>query len=122
MKSEKAPSRAPATALIVIAVAFGPLLAAGRVRAQTGPAFVYVTKVDVKQLSNAVRITIVADGTINWRRDNDFLSQFFDFNPPYENKRVQRFQLKLSNCRSKVGSFTPVELYPVDYLEFAIPE
>ncbi|MCA1597281.1 MAG: hypothetical protein LC772_12780, partial [Chloroflexi bacterium] len=108
----------------LIAAAVLMVLASGLppARAQESSAFVYVTDVQVTQLSNAVRLTIEADGTIDLDQGNDLIFQFVTATPELRITPVRQMRLRLLNCRSRLGSFKDVGLFPVDHVEFAVPQ
>jgi type II secretory pathway component GspD/PulD (secretin) len=105
-------------------IAFACLVGAGPARAQIGQAYAYITDVKSTQLSNAVRVTMEADGIIQVQPDNALFEQFLQpsgSSGVFSFKKVHQFRFRLSNCRSRVGSFKPVGMYPIDHLEFAVP-
>jgi hypothetical protein len=78
-----------------------------------------VTGVRSEQLSNAVRITIQADGTmrtsIRWL---DFYAGRFR-RAAFLERDIIPFQL--TNARSAVGNFVDISTYPVSYLKLSTP-
>ena len=101
-------------ALCVAAVTCG----AGRVAAQT-QVYCTVTGVEVEQLSNAVRVTIQADGALrSWARWWDFHERVED---RWETKQTDVIPFRLTNARSGVGNFVDISVYPVSYLKLSTP-
>ena len=107
-------ARSLVAALCVAAVTCG----AGRVAAQN-QAYCTVTGVEVEQLSNAVRVTIQADGALH------SLARWWDFHELVENrwemKQTDVIPFRLTNARSGVGNFVDISAYPVSYLKLSTP-
>ncbi len=81
-----------------------------------------LVKVTTKVVSNAVRVTLQADGNIYL--DNGAFFQRAMERPESGQRRakpIRRVPLRLWNCRSKVGSFVDVGRYPVSHLEITVP-
>lgn len=83
-----------------------------------------ITDVQVRVLSNAVRLTVVADGTIEW----DYYparSAYYDYDPKrdtYSARPLRRFSVLFPNARNRLGwSVKDVSRYPVSHLEVSIP-
>ncbi|MGQ9731222.1 MAG: type II secretion system protein GspD [Candidatus Zipacnadales bacterium] len=78
-----------------------------------------VNSVRTEALSNATRVTITADGLIEGEFDpNEFRKQVGNH---FEPKALRAFPFRLTNARTKLGSFVDVSAYPVSHLTFAIP-
>ena len=106
-------------AVRIIAVTAGVALACALCQAQTQIAC-SITEVKVKQLSNAVRITLKADGLLTTRaRENDFYTVTEDGS--WNKVWRKDVPLHITNARSEVGSFVDIGLYPVSYLELTTP-
>lgn len=82
-------------------------------------AFCHLNKVSVEQLSNAVRLTLAADGVLKAAGD---WSQFFVEVEPgdWRRRQARRFSFWLTNARSEVGAFVHIGIYPVSHLAIAI--
>lgn len=115
-------------ALLVLALSALPAAA------QRGAAYCNVTEIKSEQLSNGVRVTIVADGELNWQLDFERLVSegAIECQVVYgewgrgincmPTERFTRTPLRLMNARSKLGSaFVPVSKYPVSHVEISIP-
>ncbi|HOM73046.1 MAG TPA: hypothetical protein PLP86_12445, partial [Armatimonadota bacterium] len=78
-------------------------------------------------MSNAVRITITADGVISYYFNN---LDYIDWDAYEKNgwrytpdilKSTRKLRLRLYNARSQVGSFANVGKYPVSHVELSVP-
>ena len=81
-------------------------------------AFTYLSTVKVTQQSNAVSISLAAEGTIRLDLDSDFYNQFYASG---SGQGAQQVCFRLGNCRARLASFIPISLYPVDHLEIGVP-
>jgi len=107
------------------------LLAAVPAAAQRGPTYCNVTEVKAEQLSNAVRVTIVTDGTPSWDIDWDRLVRegamtrvVMEWGEDYwPTESFIYLPIRIWNAKSKLGTgFVPVGKYPVSHVRIAIPE
>lgn len=118
--------------LVLILAAMATAALAGRpALAQRGAAYCNVTEIRSEQLSNGVRVTIVADGELRWNIDISSLvaegalvpivrPYGTDFEPT---DKFTRMPFDLYNARSMLGSgFVAVDKYPVSHVEISIPE
>jgi len=79
-----------------------------------------ITEVRVKQLSNAVEITLRADGLLHVNVDIwDFVERDLDGNWNRVGKR--EIPIKITNARSLVGTFADIGTYPVSHLQMTTP-
>lgn len=78
-------------------------------------------------MSNAVRITITADGVISYYFNN---LDYIDWDAYEKNgwrytpdilKSTRKLRIRLYNARSQVGSFANVGKYPVSHVELSVP-
>ncbi len=79
-----------------------------------------ITEVKIKQLSNAVEITLKADGLLHvevniW----DFVAQDADGN--WDRVGRREIPIQISNARSLVGTFVDIGTYPVSHLQMITP-
>lgn len=89
-------------------------------------AYYNITSIESEQLSNAVRITVNADGAISYSYDS---SNLIDYDLVMSQGRftidalkpTQKVKLHFYNARSQVGSFVQVGKYPVSHAELSIP-
>jgi hypothetical protein len=82
---------------------------------------VYCTVTDVKvdKLSNATRVTINADGMIQGTYDrDDFQRRQGSYFLP---RPTRALPFRLTNCRTRLGSFVDISAYPISHLSFSIP-
>jgi len=110
----------------LIAIAVSPAAA------QRGEVYCNVTAIESEQLSNGVRVTIVADGELHWGVDWEKLieegaalgeSSDWGISIWGWTERFRRLPLRLWNARSKLGSaFVPIDKYPVSHAKISIPE
>lgn len=111
-----APGR-PASWLLAAALVLAPV-AAGAQRGAPAD----IERVEVQQLSNAVRLTLRADGIINldagpfwdvaWKQDD---------NGNWRTTQLRRVPFRLANCRSRIGAFYNVARYPISHVEVTVP-
>ena len=112
-------------ALRIIGAMVAPLVFVSPVWGQVG-AYYSIVSIKSQQLSNAVRITISADGAISQGLDiRDYidmaaLARQGRFSPEMY-KPVDKILLHLHNARSQVGSFVYVGKYPVSHVELSVP-
>ncbi len=105
--------------LLTAVVGLSLAVACGVGQAQTQIAC-NITEVKVKQLSNAVQITLKADGLLTTRaRESDFYTVAEDGS--WNKVWRKDVPLRITNARSEVGSFVDIGLYPVNYLELSTP-
>lgn len=115
----------------VVLLLCGALLAAtaAECRAQVSGsasqrAYCNLTEVKVEVVSNAVRVTVVADGTIEWDAYPDFHA-YYDYDPKrdrYSAKRLRRFSILISNARNQLGfSVKDISRYPLSHIEVSVP-
>ena len=99
--------------------------------AQRGAAYCNVTEIKAEQFSNGVRITIVADGELQWGPDFESLEAEGAIRSErtpwgisiWPTERLTHIPIRVMNARSKLGSaFVPVGKYPVSHVEISIPE
>jgi type II secretory pathway component GspD/PulD (secretin) len=108
------------------------LLAAAPARAQRGEAYCNVTAITSEQLSNGVRVTIEADGELDWHLDwralleegaakgefGDYWMSIWGFT-----EKFRRLPIHITNARSKLGTgFIPINKYPISHVEIYIPD
>ncbi len=107
-------------ALSALCFALGALhLGAMAAYAQT-KGYCTVTDVEVVQLSNAVRITLKADGAL--RVEVDEVSAWEQSEEGgWQMKKFDVIEFRLPNARSNLGSFVDISAYPISYLKLAIP-
>lgn len=112
------------TALVCLALAAEPAAA------QRGAAYCTVKEIKAEQLSNGVRVTIVADGQLNPDFDIEEMTREDSLrwvSGPwgYGNYLTEKFThlpLLLRNARSGLGSaFIPIGKYPVSHVIISIP-
>ncbi len=103
------------------------IAAAGAAQAQEDNqrvAYCNLTDVQVEVLSNAVRITIVADGTVDYDRYPDWTA-YYDYDPKrdsYTAKHLRRFSILLTNARNQLGwSVKDISRYPFSHIEVSVP-
>ncbi len=79
-----------------------------------------ITEVEVEQLSNAVEVTLKADGLLTVNVD---VFEFVEMTEEGHWERLARRDVPLSipNARSQVGTFVDIGTYPVNYLELTTP-
>lgn len=79
-----------------------------------------ITEVKVEQLSNAVEVTLKADGLLRAQVDFD---DFFavDENDNWNRTPIRSIPVRLTNAQSQVGTFVDVGTYPVSYVELTTP-
>jgi hypothetical protein len=96
-------------------------LLVGSARAQEGEGAAYcnVTKVTVKQFSNMVRVELRADGVLRPR--GEWRQYFSTAGGDWDAIPTRRFTFRLTNARSKVGSFVNIGKYPISHLELTVP-
>lgn len=111
---------------------FVTLALAGRpASAQRGAAYCRITEIKSEQLSNGVRVTIVADGELHWDIDFNRLvaegaivieqTPWGESDRPTE--RFTRLPVKIFNARSLLGSgFVAINKYPISHAEIRIPD
>ncbi|MCS6861808.1 MAG: type II and III secretion system protein [Abditibacteriales bacterium] len=98
-------------------------------RAQVGGAWVNVTRVESRQMKNAVSLTLEADGTLQFdpwfSPDPDLPSLEDQLLERRGTRRVRRevtvLRFRIPNARTQVGSFVDVSKYPIDHVELSIP-
>lgn len=82
-----------------------------------------LTGIKVEDLSNAVRITLQASGTINLDT-GPFFRTAWGPDPAtghWHALPIKRVALRMENCRSKMGAFYNVAHYPVSHVEIEVP-
>lgn len=80
---------------------------------------VTITETRVEQLSNAVRIFIKADGTLQCdATPRDFWEVRDD---QWELAWLKRFNIALLNARSGIGHYVDVDRYPVSHVTLSVP-
>jgi type II secretory pathway component GspD/PulD (secretin) len=97
--------------------------------AQVGGAWVNVTRVQSRQMKNAVSLTIEADGTLQfdpWGSNGSDTPPLFEQlvqrkGGRWDRREVTVLRLRIPNARTQVGSFVDVSKYPIDHVEMAIP-
>jgi hypothetical protein len=102
----------------IIAVGLSLALASELAQAQTELAC-NITEIKVRQLSNAVQVTLKADGLVSVYCDFDDIIQITE--DDWVEVSRKDVPLHIANARSQVGSFVDVGLYPVNYLELLTP-
>lgn len=107
---------APVALLLLVAAAPPPCAQQWGAQAR----YVNITEARVERLSNAVRITLKADGLLE--ADVDF-RQFWNFvrGSGWTQAERKRFTLNLLNARSQVGRFVDVGVYPVSHVSLSVP-
>lgn len=79
-----------------------------------------ITDVTVKQLSNAVEVTLKADGLLRAQINyQDFIS--VDELGEWSRTARTDIPVRLTNAQSQVGTFVDVGTYPVSYVELVTP-
>lgn len=83
--------------------------------------YVNITDVRVQQLTNAVRLTLVADGTIDASPEWEAMSRHMRQSPSgnWEMAPLDEVPFVIWNGRSQVGNFVDVARYPVSHIELA---
>ncbi|UCC69403.1 MAG: hypothetical protein JSV79_05685, partial [Armatimonadota bacterium] len=116
---------------LIPAMAVLVLLAASPAAAQRGEAYCNVTGVTSEQLSNGVRVTIEADGELDWHIDwgqliaeGAMVERKYEWGTDLEpTEKFRMVPLHIRNARSKLGSaFVPINRYPISHAEISIPE
>jgi len=108
-------------------LAIGPILCwallvcAAGVSAQNGDGregvYVDITSANIERLTNAVRITLSANGTIRGIIPWDFwISHIQQINGRWSLEPLDEMPLILANAKSQVGSFVNVATYPVSHI------
>ncbi|MGC8833482.1 MAG: hypothetical protein ACP5R4_05445, partial [Armatimonadota bacterium] len=89
--------------------------------APPGSAFINLTSVRSARLSNAVRVELRFDGTVQVFAD-PIASGWIDF-PNNEPKLfpISVIKFRVVNARSQAGAFFDVSIYPVSHVEVSIP-
>ncbi len=116
-------------ARLVPAILLLVVLAASPAAAQRGEVYCNITEITAEQLSNGVKVTIQADGELNWYLDWEQVIQQGGLTPA-ENEwgheiteRFRRLPFRIWNARSKLGTgFIPINKYPISHIEIYIPE
>jgi type II secretory pathway component GspD/PulD (secretin) len=107
------------------------LLSAAPAMAQRGEVYCNVTAITSEQLSNGIKVTIQADGELNWDLDFEQLTEQgglrlveTEWGYNYEiTERFRRLPFRIWNARSKLGTgFIPINKYPISHVEIYIPE
>jgi len=80
-----------------------------------------VTGVDVNQLSNAVRITIRADGVLQVEAEIFDFVEWSEEEGSWQKRELALIPFVLPNARTRVGSFVDISAYPVSYLAMSTP-
>jgi len=83
--------------------------------------YVNITEATVQQLSNAVRITLKADGTI---RSDVKSRDFWTFDPLHDEWRKlesKHLTINLLNARSQIGRYVGVGTYPASHITLSVP-
>jgi type II secretory pathway component GspD/PulD (secretin) len=108
------------------------LLSAAPAKAQRGEVYCNITAVTSEQLSNGVRVTIEADGELDWHLDwralieegaaegeiGDHWMSIWGFT-----EKFRRLPVHITNARSKLGTgFIPIGKYPISHVEIYIPD
>jgi len=116
--------------VIVAAVLLLPLVALPAA-AQRGRAYCNLTEIKAEQLTNGVRVTITADGELQWRDGFQELIETGAIEVTYHGphgfsamptEKFDRMPFILLNARSALGSaFIPIGKYPVSHAEISIP-
>ena len=105
---------------IALGILAASLVAAGCPRAW-GQTEIYCTinKSKIDTLTNATRVTISADGLIQgeFDRGDYWIREGNDYRPAF----IKRFPFKLTNARTKIGSFIDVSTYPISHISMTIP-
>lgn len=117
--------------LLLLLGALSLALAARPAAAQHGAAYCNLTAISAEQISNGVRVTITADGELQWRDGFQELIEMgaivvtshdehgFSAMPT---EKFERMPFIIYNARSALGSaFVPINKYPVSHAEISIP-
>lgn len=83
--------------------------------------YVNFTNARVERLSNAVRVTLEADGAL--RADSEGFS-YFGYDPRrgrYMPTLTKRVSVNVLNARSQIGSYVDVNIYPVSHIVLSVP-
>jgi hypothetical protein len=83
--------------------------------------YVNITEAKVERLSNAVRIILQADGTLETNADYE---QFFHYDAEINDwnlTETKRFTLNLVNARSQIGRYVDVGMYPASHVTLSVP-
>lgn len=100
-------------------------------RAQHGPTYCNVTAITAEQLSNAVRVTIVTDGSPEWDIDWESLisegAMKLTQQPwgmgLWPTARFNHIPIRVRNAKSNLGTgFVAIGKYPVSHVTLSIPE
>lgn len=83
--------------------------------------YVNFTEAKVEKLSNAVRITLQADGTLQTNADFEGYWHWDDSIGDWNLTETKRFTLNVVNARSQIGRFVDVGEYPVDHVSLTVP-
>ncbi len=97
--------------------------------AQVGGAWANVTRVESKQMKNAVSLTIEADGTLQfepWYSPDPEIPSLQEQlierkGGRWMKREVTVLRFRIPNARTQVGSFVDVSKYPIDHVELSIP-
>lgn len=111
---------------ILVYLSFLPILLLPDTSSAQFRAYCNIIKVKSTQLLNAVRVEIVADGTIDLDFDLDRFVDWEKFSipgiPPEETMTASiRIPMKITNARTQVGNFADVSKYPISHVEISVP-
>jgi len=105
--------------LALTACCFAAAMAGHQAAWSQSEVYCTVTKVQAESLTNAVRLTISADGMLQFRIDP--LDYFTQEGGDWVHRHVSTITFRLPNARTSLGSFVDVASYPVSHVQFAIP-
>jgi hypothetical protein len=78
-----------------------------------------LNEVKVERLSNATRVTLCADGTLQGEfRRAEYEPPDIDWSRPPQRRT---FTFRLTNARTKLGGFVDIGAYPISHLTLTIP-
>lgn len=83
--------------------------------------YVNITEAKVEKLSNAVRITLQADGTLETNADYEGYWHWDDGEGDWNLTETKRFTINAVNARSQIGRFVDVGQYPVSHVALNVP-
>jgi len=96
------------------------LVTAWAAAAQT-QSYCTITDVKVKQLSNAVCVTLEADGAMRVEVDIFEYAYWSTALDKWILRQLDKVHFRLPNARSAIGNFVDISAYPVSYLALSIP-
>ena len=83
--------------------------------------YVTITDTSVERLSNAVRIVLKADGTLQTDVNSRDFWVYNRHTEQYEKLQSKRLTINLLNARSQVGRYVEVGMYPASHVTLSVP-